>query len=172
MKNSKYHFAFVALFILSNLFGQNLKEYDQSIIKIETADKSQIKTGDGYFFVFNLTKNNLSYSAIVVKKTIIENSTEIKLFLKKVNDKIPYIFTVKNNNENVIQVSDENNEFVLIPFGYIHSKLKEKNIQTEEILLTEDFIKKLNLPIKESDIQSLKQIWETRINRSASYNSR
>ena len=159
MKNLKYITVFYLLFNLNFTNAQSL----ENTIQIEVKDGENIKKGSGIFFMFELTKEELRYSAILTSKKFIGRSSDICLLFDLKHDGTanspPYIYTIPNNKNYVIQSLNTNNDLGVIPFGQISNELLKRNIVTQEMFLVQELIPEI-LNATKSDIIEIKALME------------
>jgi hypothetical protein len=170
MKIVKILFALLFLLQLEAINAQDQTEYilSNSTIHLETGEGQTKKSYTGYYVSFELTKDKVPYSGIIVNKEIVKNADSIKLFLKvepnsKSEFKDTYVLTIPNNPEYIIQ--NDENEMVIINFGRIHATLIEKGITTKEVFITEEYFTKFKIPLMKNETIVLKKMWEKSIER-------
>ena len=170
MKTLKIIFSLLFLIKLGVINAQDQTEYiaTNSTAHLETGEGDNKKSYTGYYVGFELTKDKILYSGIIVNKEIVKNADSIKLFLKiepnaKSEFKNAFVLTIPNNSEYIIQ--NDENEMAIIIFGLIHATLNEKNITTKEVFITEEYLSKFKIPITKNEVISLKKMWETNLEK-------
>ena len=153
---------FTILLFLSFIFtfGQmNIMEKENYVVKIISGNKSS----NGYFFQFAMTKENTSYTAIVIKKNEIDlTSSEITFHFNKQPDNSNYILKFPVESNYIIE--QPNNNLMLIPFWKINRMLNAENVQINYDVLSEDEINDLKIPLDQDQILRIKKYWEWEIN--------
>ncbi len=78
MKALKIIVLAVLLLNINFTLAQNSKEVLRGdvIIHIETGEGNNKKSGEGYFYGFDLLKEKTRYSAIIVDKNLLKNDTD------------------------------------------------------------------------------------------------
>ncbi len=168
MKTLTILFALFFLLKIGNIQAQDQTEYisSNSTIHLETGEGNNKKSYTGYYVGFELTKDKVLYSGIMVHKEIVKNTDSIRLFLKIEPNamseyKNTYILTIPNTSEYIIQ--NDKNEMVIINFGLLHAILNEKKYITKEVFITEEYFSKFKIPLPKNEISKLKKMWEMSI---------
>jgi hypothetical protein len=167
MRIINYFLIAFLLFNIENVIAQNQESLTKSTIHIESIEGNEVKIGEGYFFVFQLTKNKTYYSSILVSKELINNASKINLFFKKeVNGKSSnediYILTIPNNSDYIIQDIDKSNDLIAIPFRNLEVELEKAGIKTSQVFLVKESLSTYNLPIVANDLENIQKIWEAK----------
>jgi lipopolysaccharide export LptBFGC system permease protein LptF len=167
MKIIKYFLIAFLLFNIENVIAQNHESLSQSTIHIESIKGNDVKMGEGYFFVFQLTKDKTYYSSILVSKKLINNASKINLFFKKEVDgkssnEDTYILTIPNNSDYIIQDIDKSNDLIAIPFRNLEVELEKAGIKTSQVFLVKESLSTYKIPIVVDDLEKIQKIWESK----------
>jgi hypothetical protein len=163
MEKLKFLFVIASVMIPGNAVAQDLGPYSTSRLRIETGEGSNKKMGYGYFYAFELTKDKINYTSILVNRELINGSATITFFFKTKTGETPYVMTIPNNAGYVIQDNDQKNKTAAIPYGRLNAELNKENIETDAIFLTEGFLSKYKIPISESDVSKIRELWEAKL---------
>src|SRR6478609_6313987 len=139
MKALKVLFSLALLLNLSTASAQSSNRYPRSTIHIESGEGNNKKSCIGYFYFFTLTKDNAYYGSILVDRTVVNNSPDLKLLFEKEDsgmtsaNKEPNILFLSVKSANIIGDNDPATELVAIPFGQIHQLMLEKDIYFDPV---------------------------------------
>jgi hypothetical protein len=103
-------------------------------IRIEAFNKNSTSTGTGFFFTFYEDKEKkVSIPVIITNKHVVNGFNEIRLFFRKVKNNepdygAPFVVTIPNDTNTVIQHPNKDIDLVAIPTAPIYVELEKKNI--------------------------------------------
>ncbi|WP_284652828.1 hypothetical protein [Flavobacterium terrisoli] len=156
-------------FVVLCLFNLNIAKAQKEITESEIELRSQLKfealkdretlgNGSGTFFILDLSEDNSDngYSVILIEKSIIKNAKEVKLYFKK-TDGEPFVMTIPNNNNYVIE-SDKESNFAAIPLGQLRSEYNAQQNLVEPLFYPEDFLSKIYPGSEEKDLSEIKRV--------------
>ena len=166
MKNKLITSITIFIFICGNLLAQNQEILSKTKIQIETGKGKNLKTGNGYFFILELTKDKTNYSSVLVTRKLIENQSEIRLIFKpeileNYKSNKPYILTIPNNSDFVIQNNQNSSKFAIIPFYLLNKGLEKVKVLASPIFMNKESLPKIE--ISKNEIENLEKLWESKL---------
>lgn len=103
-------------------------------IRIEAVNSKGTSTGTGFFFNFYADKEKKQIIPVIItNKHVVSGFNEIKLFFRKVKNNepdygAPYIVTIPNDTNTVIQHPNKDIDLVAIPTARIYDELEKRGI--------------------------------------------
>ncbi len=166
MKNKLITLMTIFILICGNSFGQNHGILSKSKIRIETGKGKNIKNENGYFFTFELTKDKINYSSVLISQKLIANQSEIRLIFKpeiieNYKSNKPYILTIPNNSDFIIQDNQNSSKFAIIPFYRLKKELEKAKVFVSPIFMNKENLSKIEITKKE--LKSLEKLWESEL---------
>lgn len=125
-------------------------------IRIEAINKNGTSTGTGFFFTFYADKEKQkAIPVIITNKHVVNGFNQIKLFFRKVKNNepdygAPFIVTIPDDTNTVIQHPNKDIDLVAIPTASIYAELEKKGIgiyyiATDESRIPDDSTQKAEL---------------------------
>lgn len=126
------------IFLFTNVNAQQKIHITEQLlngtIRIEAFNGNSTSTGTGFFFTFYKDKERkVSIPVIITNKHVVNRFNQIRLFFRKVKNNepdygAPFVVTISNDTNTVIQHPSKDIDLVAIPTARIYAELEKQNI--------------------------------------------